>query len=94
MKVTNQTSDQQQIKICLYNPKDSVDWIPVGAGVFTVLINQTVPWTPPSGEGLDAYHVKVFKPAFFDVGLCAGDVAVNDDLVVRGGNGNYGISKA
>ncbi|RZJ20016.1 MAG: hypothetical protein EOO54_14125 [Haliea sp.] len=91
MKVTNQTSDQPQVKICLYKPEDKVDWIPVGAGVFVVQQNATVPWTPPSGEEIPAYYLKSFHPAFFDQNLANAQVGLNDSVAVRGGNGSYTI---
>jgi hypothetical protein len=91
MKVSNQTSDQDQVKICLYKPSDSVDWIPVGAGVFVVTKGDTVTWTPPSGEGLDQYWLKAFHPAFFDRDLANKQVGVNDSLAVRGGDGSYSV---
>ena len=91
MKVTNQTSDQDQVKICLYSPEDKVDWIPVGAGVFVVQRNDTVPWHPPGNEGLPAYYLKAFHPAFFDQNLANASVGVNDSVAVRGGNGSYTV---
>ncbi|WP_282175943.1 hypothetical protein [Vibrio nereis] len=93
MRVINETSDQDQVKICLYRLDDNVDWIPVGAGVFIVKKGETVPWTAPSGEGLDGYHMKAFHPAFIDQCLAALDVNFNEDLAIRGGNGSYSIDK-
>jgi hypothetical protein len=89
MKVTNQTSDQEQIKICLYRPNDAVVWIPVGAGVFTVARGSTTPWEPPTGEEIPKYWLKAFHPAFFDTCLAKGEVDLNANVVVRGGGGDY-----
>jgi hypothetical protein len=94
MNVTNKTDDQAQVKICLYRPEDKVDWIPVGAGVFVVTMNQTVPWTAPSGERLPQYHVKAFHPQLIDAELCNGVFGVDDEIVIKGGGGTYTISKA
>ncbi|MEO7547644.1 MAG: hypothetical protein ABIT82_04425 [Ramlibacter sp.] len=91
MKVTNQTSDQAQVKICLYRPDDKLDWITVGAGVFAVRQNDTVPWTPPSGEEIPAYYLKAFHPAPIDQNLANANVGLNDSVAVRGGNGSYTI---
>ena len=91
MKVSNQTSDQEQVKICLYKPTDGVDWIPVGAGVFIVNKGDSVTWTPPSGEGLDQYFMKAFHPSFIDGNLSKKQVGQNDSLAVRGADGTYSI---
>lgn len=93
MNVTNQTSDQDQVKICLYRVSDNADWIPVGAGVFIVTKGQTVPWTAPAGEGLDKYWMKAFHPSFIDGHLASAQVAFNDNVAVRGGGGKYSIDK-
>ncbi|MGJ8673045.1 hypothetical protein [Rubritalea sp.] len=93
MKVTNETSDQDQIKVCLYNVEDKLDWIPVGAGVFIVPKGKTVPWTAPKGEGLDHYHMKVFHPSLIDGYLAEAVVAFDESVAVRGGNGKYSIDK-
>lgn len=93
MHITNETSDQNPIKICLYKPGDGVDWVPVGAGVFTVARGENKRWEPVPGEGLDKYHVKVFKPGIIDGLLChKNDVPVEANCIVRGGNGKYSIS--
>jgi len=92
MNITNQTSDQNPIKVCLYKPGDGVAWVPVGAGVFTVPANESHHWEPVPGEGLDQYHVKVFKPGFIDGFLCEeNNVPVAQGLLVKGGNGSYTI---
>ena len=93
MKVTNETSDQDQVKICLYKAGDKKAVIPVGAGVFTVNKGQTVPWTAPSGEGLDKYHMKAFHPLFIDGFLAEAEVIFNENVAVRGREGNYSIDK-
>lgn len=92
MKVANQTTDQDQIKVCLYNEADGVDWAPVGGGVFVVKKGDTVTWTAPSGEERPMYHMKVFHPSFIDGYLCAADRGPDGNVAVRGGNGNYSIS--
>jgi hypothetical protein len=93
MHVKNETSDQDPIKICLYRAEDwKPDWIPVGAGVFTVAKGENHHWEPVPGEGLPSYHVKVFHPSLIDGNLCdRDDVPVGESLIVRGGNGSYEI---
>lgn len=91
MKVTNQTSDMEQIKVCLYRTEDKVNWIPVGAGVFVVKRNDTVTWTPPNGEELPEYHMKVFKAQLIDAFLAERTVGLNESVAVRGGGGHYVI---
>ena len=93
MNVTNETSDQEQVKIWLYKPGDKVDWVPVGAGVFIVTKGQTVPWTAPSGEGLDKYHMKAFHPSLIDGFLADAEVAFDENVAIRGGDGKYSIDK-
>ena len=92
MKVVNETSDQDQIKVCLYKEADGLDWSPVGAGIFVVKKGDTVTWTPPSGEAIALYHMKVFHPSLIDGYLCSADRDVNGNVAVRGGNGDYSIS--
>ena len=92
MKVSNQTSDQDQVKICLYKPNDNLAWNPVGAGIFVVNKGDTVTWTAPGGEGLDRYWLKAFHPSFIDGELVKQDVGVNDSLAVRGGGGDYSLA--
>jgi hypothetical protein len=90
MHVTNQTSDQHPVKVCLYKTDDGVCWIPVGAGVFTVQANENHEWDPVPGEGLDAYHMKVFHPQFLDAFLCGLNPApVDGNFAVQGGGGTY-----
>jgi len=94
MWIDNQTSDQSQIKICLYKTNDSFDWIPVGAGVFTVQQGETQHWEAPAGEGLSAYHIIAFHPAFFDRRLCdLNDAPTGGRFAVRGGNGSYTLAQ-
>jgi hypothetical protein len=89
MKVANQTSDMDQIKICLYKVGDKLDWIPVGAGVFVVKRNDAVTWTPPNGEELPEYHMKVFKAQLIDALLAERNVGLNESVAVRGGGNHY-----
>jgi hypothetical protein len=93
MKVTNETSDQKQVKICLYKTGDKVQWVPVGAGVFVVKKGDSVTWTPPAGEELDAYHLKAFHPSFIDGFLCDATVGLNESVAIRGGGGKYSVDK-
>lgn len=93
MHIKNLTSDMDDINICLYKPGDKVDWVPVGAGVFMVGRNDNHDWTPPSGEGLNAYHVKVFKSSLIDGLLCEqNNVPVAASIEVLGGKGTYQIT--
>jgi|GEM_PF-6834553 len=90
MKITNKTTDQQDIKICNYKNDDHVAIIPVGAGVFSVASGKTHTWEPIPGEGQTNYHVKVFHAEFIDKLLCeAYNVGVNVNVVVQGGQGDY-----
>jgi hypothetical protein len=92
MWIENQTADQDQVKICLYKVDDSVDWIPVGAGVFTVAMGENHHWEAPAGEGLDAYHIIAFHPQFFDKRLCdVNHAPTGGHFVVRGGGGTYAL---
>lgn len=95
MKITNKTSDQSQIKICLYLVTDGVQWIPVGAGVFTLAIEQSYDWHPPKIEEQKSYHLKVFKPGLIDTigGLCDKNyVDINATVEILGGNGVYSVN--
>ena len=93
MYVTNKTDDQAQVKICLYKTDDALDWIPVGAGVFVVTMNETSHWTAPGAERLPEYKVIAFHPSVIDQKICEGNFSMDDNLTVTGGNGQYKISK-
>ena len=90
MKVKNDT-DLDQIKVCLYKEGDHVDWVPVGTGVFIVKQGDTFIWTPPHGEELPQYHMKVFRPELIDRFLAERTVRLNESVAVRGGSGSYRI---
>jgi hypothetical protein len=67
----------------------------VGAGVFSVPKGEDHHREPIPGEGLDQYHVKMFKPGLIDGYLYdRNDVPVAQKLVVRGGNNSYLITPA
>lgn len=95
MKVTNNTSDVQDLKICLYKTNEIFDVIPVGGGVFIVPKEQSVIWTPNPVEVLPDYAVRGFKPAIFDRLLFKEDnVRVEEELVVTGSDGNYLVRRS
>lgn len=92
MKVTNKTSDQDQIKICLYLVGDPSQWIPVGTGVFMLSKGQTYDWYPPKNEEKPEYHLKAFKPGLIDGLLCEKNyIGVNATVEIVGGNGKYDV---
>lgn len=92
MHIENQTSDQDDIKVCLYNTDDGAQWIPVGGGVFTVRKGVNHEWNAPGAEGKSAYHIKVFHASLIDGFLCGLNPApVGGSYVVRGGGGSYTI---
>lgn len=93
MKVSNQTTgDPTEIKVCLYNTKDKLDFVPVGGGVFVVKQGETVPWTAPGSEALPEYTMKAFKAGLIDGELAKANVAYEAHVVIRGANGKYSIT--
>jgi len=68
--VSNETLDQDMVKICLYNPKDPVDVVPVGGGVFFIPKGESHNWHVPAAERLKQYTMKAFHPSAID-GLLA-----------------------
>ena len=89
LKVANETSDMEEVKICLYRSNDPLQWIPVGAGVFVVTKPHPVYWKPPAREELSSYHLKVFRPGFIDGFLCDANVQLGESVAGRGGGGAY-----
>ena len=89
LRVANETTDRDEVKICMYKAGDGVQWVPVGAGVFVVTRDNPVYWKPPENEVLDGYHLKAFKPGLIDGFLAALDVKLGDSVAIRGARGGY-----